>query len=48
MNKPITEETPVTTTNNAGAGLTSPQLPIKPTKKKNILSRFMDMKKKQQ
>jgi hypothetical protein len=38
----IKEDVPVTTTNNAGAGLDSPQLPIKP---QSVLSRFKKLKK---
>lgn len=43
MNKELVEDAPATTTDNAGAGLISPQLPIKP---KTVLSRYTDMKKK--
>lgn len=41
MQKQIQEETPVTTTDNAGAGLDSPKLPIK---QGNILRRYKDLK----
>lgn len=39
--KIVEDAVPVTTTNNAGAGLDSPQLPISP---KNVLTRFKQMK----
>ncbi len=40
----IKEDVPVTTTTNAGAGLDSPQLPIKP---KTLLARYKQLKTKQ-
>jgi hypothetical protein len=43
INKLNEDGVPVTTTNNAGVGLTDPKLPIKP---KNILKRYRDIKKK--
>lgn len=43
MNNELKEDVPVTTTNNAGAGLDDPKLPIKPS---NILKRYKDLKKK--
>jgi len=38
----LLEDAPVTTTNNAGAGLITPQLPIKPD---NILKRYKKLLK---
>ncbi len=37
----LKEDVPVTTTDNGGAGLDEPKLPIKA---KNILTRYKDMK----
>lgn len=37
----IKEDVPVTTTDNAGQGMKTPELPIKP---KNIFKRYKDMK----
>jgi hypothetical protein len=39
----IKEEVAVTTTNNAGAGLTDPKLPLN---KQNVFRRYMNLKKK--
>lgn len=41
LDKKIVEDAPVTTTNNAGAGLETPQLPIN---NKNVLTRFKQIK----